>query len=102
VSLLDDHAQPNLAQLKFVPVFKWMGQIGCQSLTIEKGPVGASQVLDEVVSPAIPDLAMAARNPSLKPTIWREINVWEDPVRGVETPNMNLFGSRELDLTTRG
>jgi hypothetical protein len=79
-----------------------MGQIGCQSLAIEKGPVSASQVLDEVVSPAMPDLAMAARHSSFKAAIRREINVREDPVRGVETPNVNLFGGGELDLTARG
>jgi hypothetical protein len=48
------------------------------------------------------NLAVAARNASLKSTIGREIDIREDAMSGVKTAYLDRLRRRQLDLATTG
>jgi hypothetical protein len=78
-----------------------MRQVGGQSLIIEKRPIGAAQILDEVLAVLLADLAVTTRDPPLKPPIRSQIDIREDTMSGVQPSYMDVLLRWELNLTTR-
>jgi len=48
------------------------------------------------------NLAVTARGATIEPSIGGEIQIWEDAVSRIETPNVHLGSGWQLDLATSG
>ena len=75
-----------------------MGKIGCKTLPIKKGSVGASNVFDEEAAAFLVDLGMATRNATLQSSVGCEVQVGKDTVGGVQAPATWVLG--DLDTMT--
>jgi hypothetical protein len=102
VLLLQNDLHFDGAQLELILVFEHVRQVGSETLSIKKRAVGAADIFHEIRRTPLVNLAMTARDPSLKPTIGGEIEVWKNPMGRVEAPDMHFGSGWQPDLPVGG
>jgi hypothetical protein len=78
------------AQLKLVPILQYIRQVGRQTPSIQEGTIGATNVFYQTSRASLVDPAMEARNTVSGLYIRCKIQVRDDGVNCIETPDTYL------------
>jgi hypothetical protein len=89
-------AKPDLVSIAYR-----LAGLGREFLLVDKGKVGAIQILNKVGTTLNNDARVLPGDAPLFATVRRQIDLWENSADRILTPDKDLVASRQPDLGTR-